>query len=283
MTNSGFTTDPLGALRREMQVRSGSVPDCLDDPDFDDGDGFQIRGDVFRAETMNGVKFLYRKGEGLTVHRPDPALEDEYNMYLVGAVLGTVSWMNGLMPLHASAVEKDGRVFAFTADSGGGKSTLAARLASRGYRHVCDDTLVLQCQDNQILALPDGKPRKLWGDAIEVLGARKKREIAFVPGKYYVEPEASITEPLPLSDLVFLEFGDDVSVTPISGASKLPRIQSALYFAFVQKAANGALANAAMMTRLAQNVRFWKGIRPKDVTRADSFSEMLEQRLTTGV
>ncbi len=149
MKDSGFATDPLAALRREMTVQSGTVAEYLADPDFDDGDGFQIRDTMFRGETVSGVKFLYRQGEGLTVDPADPSLEDEFRMYLVGAVLGTVSRMNGLLPLHASAVERDGRAMAFTADSGGGKSTLAASLASRGYRHVCDDTLVLQCHDLQ--------------------------------------------------------------------------------------------------------------------------------------
>ena len=277
MKDSGFATDPLAALRREMTVQSGTVPEYLADPDFDDGDGFQIRDTMFRAETVSGVKFLYRQGEGLTVDLPDSSLEDEFRMYLVGAVLGTVSWMNGLLPLHASAVERDGRAMAFTADSGGGKSTLAASLASRGYRHVCDDTLVLQCHDSRVLALPDGKPRKLWGDAIEHLGATPKREIAFVPGKFYVEPNESATEPLPLTDLVFLEFGEDLSITPIRGADKMQHIQDALYFAFVQNAANGTMENATLMTQLAQNVRFWRGCRPRNMEFASAFSDILEQ------
>ncbi len=283
MSSNGFAADPLRALNREMQVKSGKVPEYLDQPDFDDGDGFQIRDSMFRAETANGVMFLYRKGEGLTVDLPNPALQDEFNMYLVGAVLGTVSWMNGLLPLHASAVVKDGRTVAFTADSGGGKSTLAASLAERGYRHLCDDTLVLQCSDSQVLALPDGKPRKLWGDAVEHLGVAPKREIAFVPGKFYVDPTDSVTDPVPLTDLVFLEFGDDVSLEPIVGADKMRYASGALYFAFVQRAVNSPIENAKLLTQLARNVRFWKGTRPRNMEFTHAFSDILEQATTAPV
>ncbi len=80
-----------------------------------------------------------------------------------------------------------------------------------------------------------------------------------MPGKFYVEPNESATEPLPLTDLVFLEFGEDLSITPIRGADKMQHIQDALYFAFVQNAANGTMENASLMTQLAQNVRFGEG------------------------
>ena len=86
----------------------------------------------------------------------------EESLWLNGSVYSAIASINGLLPIHASAVAHDGRVFAFTGPAGAGKSTLVAALASRGLPMFCDDTLVLDLSDpERIICLPGHKRLKL--------------------------------------------------------------------------------------------------------------------------
>jgi hypothetical protein len=55
---------------------------------------------------------------------------------------------------HASAVSVEGRVIAFVAPSGTGKTSLAAHLVDRGARLVTDDVLALERRDDSVVAHP---------------------------------------------------------------------------------------------------------------------------------
>ena len=69
---------------------------------------------------------------------------DFVRAHLVGRVLATALYFDGLLPLHASAVETRDGVIAFLAPKGFGKSTLALALTTAGARLVTDDTLPVE-------------------------------------------------------------------------------------------------------------------------------------------
>ncbi len=57
--------------------------------------------------------------------------------------------------LHASCIERDGHAIAFVGESGAGKSTLAAWLSQQpGNTLICDDSILLLPDDNQIKVIP---------------------------------------------------------------------------------------------------------------------------------
>ena len=64
-----------------------------------------------------------------------------------------LGWRRHLL-LHASSVEKDGRVLVMTGESGSGKSTLAALLGERGWRFMGDEFALLDCASGAILPFP---------------------------------------------------------------------------------------------------------------------------------
>ncbi|MEC3950077.1 HprK-related kinase A [Sphingobium sp. HWE2-09] len=64
-----------------------------------------------------------------------------------------LGWRRHLL-LHASSVEKDGRVLVMTGESGSGKSTLAALLGERGWRFMGDEFALLDCDSGEILPFP---------------------------------------------------------------------------------------------------------------------------------
>lgn len=264
------STDGYSLIKEEMKVRNGQVPDLLPGELLFRDDYCQITKNAFRFQSPGGVRFWYRLGEGITLQMDDPALDDEYRIYLMGTVFGAVAWLNGFLPLHASAVVKGDHAIAFTADSGGGKSTLAAGLSNLGYPHICDDTLVLDPGTNQVLAFPDSKPLKLWGDAFKMAQVGKAKPITFMPGKYFATAKSKAETPKPLTDLYFLEFGDHIAIEPITGIEKTMRLLETFYRGFVHLALNDSESHTRFITNVAKNVRFWRLVRPKDASQFDA-------------
>ena len=79
-------------------------------------------------------------GEILWLPNPEPWW-DFGRGHLLGRVLSTALHLNGLLALHASAVELGDGVVGFMAPSHFGKSTLSMELFGVGARFVTDDTL----------------------------------------------------------------------------------------------------------------------------------------------
>jgi hypothetical protein len=264
-----MVNDPADLMRQEMRIAHGTVPATIDNSFFSD-ESFMISSSEFIFETLGGVRFHYRVGKGLTVQMPAALHEQgkvladtDFELFLWGTVFGAVAWLNGLLPLHASAVDIGGRIAAFTADSGGGKSTLAAGLSRLGLPHVCDDTLVISVAD-RIVGMPDGKPLKLWEDALALTSSEPVRPVESMPGKHYAQPALKAAGPLPLTDLYFLEKGESVSVEPVLGAEKLSLLPWALYRNFVHAARGDRTAHERFLLRFCGEVRFWKLRRPFD-------------------
>lgn len=78
------------------------------------------------------------------VHLHAGADREMVPLLLTGNVLAFVLSLQGRDPLHGSAVEHDRGAAGLLACAGGGKSTLAAFLCSRGARLVTDDVLLLE-------------------------------------------------------------------------------------------------------------------------------------------
>ncbi|MEK6636453.1 MAG: HprK-related kinase A [Pseudomonadota bacterium] len=69
--------------------------------------------------------------------------------------------------LHASSVEKGGKVLIMTGESGSGKSTLSALLASRGWRFMGDEFALIDPLTGDVCPFP--RPISLKNEAIGVM------------------------------------------------------------------------------------------------------------------
>lgn len=115
--------------------------------------------------------FRVTEGSRIVVDAVPEAARRNVRLFLLGSAMGLLLHQRGLLPLHASAVEIDGKAVAFMGASGAGKSTLAAWFHDRGHRILADDVLVVRFgADGQAMALP-GMPRlRLWKEALELSG-----------------------------------------------------------------------------------------------------------------
>lgn len=267
MSEQVAARNPQELMEREMRVTFGPVPEAIENSFYNEEDIFVISDEEFLFTSLDHVRYHYRRGAGLTVQLPPAGLDSDYELFLWGTVFGAVAWLNGLVPLHASAVDVGGRIVAFTADSGGGKSTLAAGLAGLGLPHVCDDTLVVSVDPDGITALPDAKPLKLWDDALVLTNLEAARPVPSMPGKHYASASVKALLALPLTDLVFIEKGERIEIEPVTGAAKFGLLPEALYRRFVHVARGDRAVHEQFILRFCSKVRFWRLRRPFDPLR----------------
>ncbi len=188
---------------------------------------WRLIGDTFVMRADGEHYFRYRHGEGVTVERGLGADVAAEALWLAGTVHAAIACLNGLIPIHASAIAHRGAVYAFTGPSGAGKSTLIAALGALGLPMVCDDTLVLDPAPDRVMCLPGHKRLKLTPEAIALTGALAQEPVQTpagddARGKLYAAPPAGdLGETLPLAALFVLDDGDPTRITPITGGAKL--------------------------------------------------------------
>ena len=145
----------------------GKVPISFDTPVLRtpmvevDGEG------RIRLRINSVCDYLVERGNRITF---DPKVRlgaPDIRLFLLGTGLGFLCHQRGVLPLHAAAVEVDGRTVLLAGPSGVGKSTLAAAFLRRGHRILSDDVAPLAVNGPDGLILPSLRRIRLWRDSAE--------------------------------------------------------------------------------------------------------------------
>lgn len=267
-------------LERETRVSYGPVPDRLFDTPLDQM-SWQMEGGQFLLRAEGDHYFHYCPGEGIKIHRGFGADPSEESLWLNGTVYAAVASMNGLLPIHASAVAREGAVFAFTGPAGAGKSTLVAALGRHGLPMFCDDTLVLDlsCPD-RVMCLPGHKRLKLRDDAFGLTGAAREEKVSRTYDKHYASPASgTVVNALPMAELIFLEEGPEPTMTRISGSERFVRVQDDHQTSYLFDAASqfNRAEQFAHRARLARQIQMAQFERPRDAARFDKAVSLIAE------
>lgn len=151
----------------DVSIRFGPVPRPLDG---NEPQGLSVASEGAILNIVAVARYWIRGGSEIVIE-PCPGSSDRnLRLFLLGSAFAAVLHQRGLLPLHANAVEIDGRAVAFMGHSGAGKSTLAAWFHDRGFNILADDVCVIRTEAGKVLAHA-GIPRlRLWRDALELTG-----------------------------------------------------------------------------------------------------------------
>lgn len=146
-----------------------------------------------------------------------------------------LGWRRHLL-LHASAVERDGRVLVMTGASGSGKSTLAALLACQGWRFLGDEFVLLDPLSGDIMPFP--RLISLKNSAIAAMEAARP-DALFGP-LMRDTPKGDIRHMVPPADaiarmgeggrpalLLFPRFGEPIAVRSVAAGETFMRLTQA--------------------------------------------------------
>lgn len=271
-------------MASETRTEYGPVPRRLGGHDVLPGHDMFADGQ-YLLRCASGYGYHYRPGAGITIERPvrdaDP---DEEFLWLNGSVYAAAACLLGLYPVHASAVEYQGRVFAFTGPSGAGKSTLVSALGQSGLPLFCDDTLLLDVSGSgPVIALPGHKRLKLTDHALGLTGLPHDQPVGADTGKSYVVPPAGASDrPLPLAALVVLADGPELTWAPVSGAQRLLLLDDDHYlqrlYASAQRPSRAELFSRR--SRIAAQVSMARLTRPRDDHRFAASVALARMQIT---
>lgn len=276
------THPAMELMARETRWHRGIVPRVLGGIAVEPGYRIIVDGQ-FLLRCASGYGYHYVPGAGITIERPEDGEPAEEMLWLNGSVYAAVACLNGLYPLHASAVAYQGAVYAFTGPSGAGKSTLVTGLGQREFPLFCDDTLLLDLSDPaQAIALPGHKRLKLTEHALALTGSAGQEPVGADTGKSYVEPPGGVVrEPLPLACLIFLEEGPQTGWQPITGAERFARLADDHYTQDLYGEAQrpDMATQFQLRARLAQQVAMARLIRPRSAAGFAASVELAARQL----
>lgn len=220
-------------------------------------------------------RFLISAGQTIRVEPLDGIDPRNVRLFLLGSAFGALLHQRGLLPLHANAVEVDGRAFAFMGESGAGKSTLAAWFHDRGFLVLADDVCVVRFDsDGRALACP-GLPRlRLWLDTIQLTG----REVGGLSRSYFggsaqldkfdlpVDAAAMHHGDVPLGAIYLLGRGDAFSITRLEGVDAATAIFENTYRGAYVAAASSHRPHWESAVALARSTPVFSVTRTMDLT-----------------
>lgn len=215
----------------DVVIERGAVPIPENTPPPVRGLRVTGEGGVLRIKGVG--RYRIAGGSRITVDAEPEAPDRNVRLFLLGSAMGVLLHQRGIVPLHANAIDLNGRAIGFLGRSGSGKSTLAAAFHDQGWRVLSDDVCAVTEAPGGFQAEP-GIPRlRLWRDAIERSGrVVEGHERAFDDlDKYTVGIAAEAGEAAPLAALYLLGTpgAGDFAIRRLAGAEAVDALMTNTY------------------------------------------------------
>ncbi len=268
----------------DVTIRVGDIGDRTAAPT--DEDGPVVRDSTIRLEVPGTATFEARGGREIVVEPAPDAEVATIRLYLLGSLMGAVLHQRVLLPIHASAVRLGDSAVAFAADSGGGKSTLAALLHRRGYPLMCDDVVALELMGEGI-ALHPGVPRlRLTAEALIALGLEASPISPGLPvarAEIPIDPREATWPRTTLTRLYLLDYRDDneVRIDPLDEWQAFLELRRSIYRSALIRSLVREPEFLRWAKAIVRTVDIFRLGRPRDLSRLEVVLEPLEAHLAT--
>jgi hypothetical protein len=233
-------------------------------------------------------RFLVSNGDRVDIEPAADAHEIDLRLYLLGSVFGALCHQNEFLPLHASAIERGGRVTAFLGESGAGKSTLAAFLTRRGHTVISDDICLLgRPGPEELVITPVAGWLKLWRESLDALGeeAIEANRLISKDDKFRVYLEAGDRKSPQLACLVLLERPETDAaqsaprVERVSLSEAVARMMDMVYLSEIAQLEDGDRRLFERCARIIGKVQVFRLIAPLGFDRMDEVLDVIEAEL----
>lgn len=220
-------------------------------------------------------RFQISGGNRILVDPERDTPERNVRLYLLGSAFGVLLHQRGLLPLHANAVEIDGRAVAFMGESGAGKSTLAAWFHDSGYRVISDDVCVVGFDEQGDPYAVPGLPRlRLWAEALDLMGHGAHSYPRSYLGEYDkfdlpIAAANAATTNIPLTALYLLDRGEDFAITELRGVEAAEVVFANTYRGGYVSAVGGNESHMRSAVRLVRSLPVLRASRRWELSSLD--------------
>ena len=212
----------------------------------------------------------------------DPSVFDDN--FLRIELLGTAMplWLErkGIVTFHCAAVETGGKAFVLLADSGEGKSTMAAYLLKKNCRLLADDVTAVEVESGTPMIRPAFPQMKLWPGSVKHLKKKEKDYPRIIKGfpKRLVPVSGDdvgdfCSQPTPLEAIYLLKQGGAREQILIEKKSQSQCLLDLLCYSFVGKLLEGTNGRPERLKRLGEVAR---SVPLKEITYPSGFGKIHE-------
>jgi hypothetical protein len=248
--------------------------------------GLQVQGAALLLTVPEVGRYRIEAGRKIIVDAEANVADRNLRLFLLGSAFGALLHQRGLLPLHANAVEVDGRAVAFMGESGAGKSTLAAWFHDRGHRVVADDVCVIRFDGDTAIAQP-GLPRlRLWDEALEATGRNAADFMRSYIGdetfnKYDVPigVQTAADREIPLAAAYVLDRGERMAVRPLQGIDAAEAVFAHTYRGGFISAAKSEQSHWDACVRLVRDTPLFHVSRVWGLDQLDEQSRMMMEHI----
>lgn len=280
---------PLACLDEAGPARPGGVRLVLGDLPADlPGASSPVKGGVLcsgKKILLHNPRASFYIEEGSRIRFPYAFAEysGEDQWFVLNIALAHLLRLHGCIFLHASAVELNGKAYAFLGPGGSGKSTTAAAFTLRGCRPLADDLCILAfAPTGGPSVLPGYHRQDLRSEAVARLALDATELIWSAQAEKYVRlTPGCVSVAAPLARLY--ELRPDSCSTPV--LERLDGIERLRVLVEGDQHPNNLHERAYLMGRLAEiagSMVFKRLRRPQDGTMFEAALAMLEQDMRDG-
>ena len=250
----------------DVEIKLGETPKELANPK-NIGVTFQANENEFYLDLLNIGSYYVTNGHSIIVQKNPECDEKGLRVFLLGSCLGVILHQRMTFPLHASAIEHNGKAILFTATSGVGKSSTANSFRLKGYKMLTDDVCPVEFRNDVPFALPGYPQSKLWLDTVEHFGFDKKSLGAVRKGinkKVVNIKDEFCTEALPIGAIYRLFPADvqEVKIVEVENAKRFQLINNMTYRGYLIKNLSLQKSHFRNAIRLSNSVPIKRVIRP---------------------
>jgi hypothetical protein len=261
----------------DIEIRRGSVPAIPDKRRY-----FEMtQGGKVLLDLSPVVRFLVAPNS-IVVDTSYPQEAPDWRVRLLGAALGLLCYLRGILPLHACSVRICGRTIAIVGESCAGKSTLAAALMHRNHALITDDICAITSRCGRPMVLPSFPALKLPSDSLKSLGIDPNGLVhVWLDTDKFLLPGIGFDPAPQLLDSVYLledtSEGKETEIIPVHGSYAFERVGAAYYRAEMGRILCQPSALFSMTTQLADHVAVRRLIRPRGFACLHELAKLIEE------
>ncbi|MEO0374628.1 MAG: hypothetical protein AAF329_08395 [Cyanobacteria bacterium P01_A01_bin.17] len=238
--------------------------------------GFQVTSDSAVVYLKGVGVFLLQSGTQVTVIPAPEASPEGIRQAITGIVMALICHQRGRLVLHGSAVSIAGKAVVFLADSGEGKSSMAAALHAQGHLLLTDDLTVIDLSMPMRVAIA-GTPIKLNPQMAQALQIKvPSQPLPSEKHLYHIDPP--LCEPQELDRIFILSTDPQLSITPLSPQKAVTEIMRFAGLKAILPARDSA--HFSQCVALAQACPLYQLRRPKALVRLPEIAAQIAQDIT---
>lgn len=270
------TAETSASAPVRIQLQEGDYRDHIPEDLLPQPLGFQVTPDSAVVYLKNVGVFLLQSGTHVTVIPAPDVPSEKIRQAITGIVMALICYQRGQLVLHGSAVSIAGKAAVFLADSGEGKSSMAAALHAQGHLLLTDDLTVIDLSMPMTVAIA-GTPIKLDPQMAQMLEiAAPSQPLPSEKYLYHIDPP--LCEPQKLDRIFILSTDSQFSITPLSPPKAVTEIMRFAGLKAILPARDKA--HFSQCAALAQTCPLYQLKRPRTLARLPEIAAQIAREMT---